>query len=351
MTVYFPDRAEQFTAQVLEELLNASAGVVSDVEATPVGTGQLASSYRLNISWREPGMGPDSVIAKCSSIHEANRIIGRDHQAYLREVSWYKCLATQTSANLPKCYFQNVSEEGDRFLLLLEDCSPATQGDQLAGADIEQVKKGLYEAALCHGPFMNNRDIYGHDFTSADRKFWPLKIETCQKNWPGFKERYASRLASDIFDLGDEFIKRLPSYMYREPSNFTVVHNDFRLDNLLFGEGDRATVVDWQTLGINDPMLDVSYFIGTSIADPAVRRAREPELLEYYLSCLRQSNITIDPDACWREYRIQALSGFLMAVFASMIVARTDRGDEMFAAMAERPGRQAIDLDSLAVLS
>jgi hypothetical protein len=39
-----------------------------------------------------------------------------------------------------------------------------------------------------------------------------------------------------------------------------------------------------------------------------------------------------------------------MAVFASMSVERTERGDEMFAVMAERPARQAIDLDSLALL-
>jgi hypothetical protein len=35
-----------------------------------------------------------------------------------------------------------------------------------------------------------------------------------------------------------------------------------------------------------------------------------------------------------------------MAVLASMIVERTERGDAMFLAMAGRHGRQALDLDS-----
>jgi len=39
-----------------------------------------------------------------------------------------------------------------------------------------------------------------------------------------------------------------------------------------------------------------------------------------------------------------------MAVIAAMLVERTDRGDEMFAVMAERSGYQALHLDSLALV-
>jgi hypothetical protein len=52
----------------------------------------------------------------------------------------------------------------------------------------------------------------------------------------------------------------------------------------------------------------------------------------------------------WQDYRLGALSGYFMAVFASMSVERTERGDEMFAVMAERPARQAIALQSLDLL-
>ena len=47
---------------------------------------------------------------------------------------------------------------------------------------------------------------------------------------------------------------------------------------------------------------------------------------------------------------VGALSGYFMAVFASMSVERTARGDEMFAVMAERPARQALMLGSLDLL-
>ena len=57
-----------------------------------------------------------------------------------------------------------------------------------------------------------------------------------------------------------------------------------------------------------------------------------------------------DAEALWTDYRVGALSGYFMAVFASMSVERTARGDEMFAVMAERPARQALALGSLDLL-
>ena len=39
-----------------------------------------------------------------------------------------------------------------------------------------------------------------------------------------------------------------------------------------------------------------------------------------------------------------------MAVVASMIVSQTERGDDMFMAMATRHLRHAIDLDAMAML-
>ena len=65
---------------------------------------------------------------------------------------------------------------------------------------------------------------------------------------------------------------------------------------------------------------------------------------------LRARGVEPDEAELWDDYRVGALSGYFMAVFASMNVERTERGDEMFAVMAERPARQAIALGSLDLL-
>ena len=53
----------------------------------------------------------------------------------------------------------------------------------------------------------------------------------------------------------------------------------------------------------------------------------------------------------WQAYRYGAFSGFAVTVVASMIVERTERGDQMFTTMAQRHARHALDLHADEFLS
>jgi hypothetical protein len=55
-------------------------------------------------------------------------------------------------------------------------------------------------------------------------------------------------------------------------------------------------------------------------------------------------------DECWDEYRRAAHASMVMAIFSSILVGRTDRGDAMFMAMANRSAQMAEDLETFALL-
>jgi aminoglycoside phosphotransferase (APT) family kinase protein len=131
----------------------------------------------------------------------------------------------------------------------------------------------------------------------------------------------------------------------------TVTHGDYRLDNLLIhpttGE---VAVVDWQTCTVGNPMADVAYFIGAGLL-PRDRREHEQDLVHTYLHDLTAAGVDqVDDDAAWTDYRRGTWAGLVMAVGASMVVERTDRGDQMFLAMASRHAAHAVDLDAAALL-
>jgi aminoglycoside phosphotransferase (APT) family kinase protein len=128
-----------------------------------------------------------------------------------------------------------------------------------------------------------------------------------------------------------------------------VTHGDFRLDNLLFG-GPRVAVVDWQTVGLSAGIGDVAYFLGGSLA-PDVRRAGEEALVREYHHRLVVAGAEQSWDDCWAGYRRYALGGLMMAILASQVVVRTERGDAMFTVMAEHAGRHALDLDAESFLT
>ncbi|WP_375539249.1 phosphotransferase [Blastococcus sp. TML/M2B] len=168
--------------------------------------------------------------------------------------------------------------------------------------------------------------------------------------WAGFQERYAAVLEPHVKQAGDLYFGRLDARPERAPAP-TITHVDYRLDNLLIGPDGTVTVVDWQTCGTGTGPSDVAYFLGAGLL-PEVRREVEEQLVRDYFDGLVAGGVTgYDWADCWLDYRRGTWGGLSMAVLASMSVKRTDRGDEMFLAMATRHARHALDLDAADVLT
>ncbi|GIS20186.1 MAG: hypothetical protein CM15mP120_21020 [Pseudomonadota bacterium] len=129
------------------------------------------------------------------------------------------------------------------------------------------------------------------------------------------------------------------------PEVFSLIHVDYRLDNLLFHAKTgttEVTAVDWQSITLGSPN-DVAYFIGAGLL-PADRAPVEERLVR----------VTMTP------YAPVASMAMLGLIVGRPIVTgvrwlcsngggvndrRTHaRGDQMFTTMAQRHARHALDL-------
>jgi aminoglycoside phosphotransferase (APT) family kinase protein len=308
----------------------------------------MCDSFRLTLDWNGHD-GPATLIAKCPSHDERSRAIAAALGSYNKEVSWYRELAPLALVPRPHCHHAEIDPNGVDFALLLGDCAPAIQADQLAGAGPARLQPAVAALAKLHAPFWNSNVASRHPWLVHDSR--ELIVTMLPTLAEGFAERYAARLPPETIAIARALAANVTRYLDWQGSAASVVHGDFRLDNLLFApDGQSLYVVDWQTLGFGCPFADLAYLIGTSIPDPAQRAAHEHELFERYLGALALQGVEADREAGWRDYRVYALSGVMMAIFASMNVERTERGDEMFAVMAERPARQVQALGSLELL-
>ena len=130
------------------------------------------------------------------------------------------------------------------------------------------------------------------------------------------------------------------------------MHQDYRLDNLLFGDGVGAppvTVVDWQTPALDVGVHDLSYFIGAGLV-PDDRRASERLLVEQYHEALDAYGARIDASWLWEQYRRESFEGLLMAIIASQVVGSSERSEALFTTMAQRHLRQALDHDAISLV-
>jgi aminoglycoside phosphotransferase (APT) family kinase protein len=63
-----------------------------------------------------------------------------------------------------------------------------------------------------------------------------------------------------------EVAEVLVDWQLSRPAPFSLVHGDYRLDNLMFPlAGQDVVAVDWQTITVAHPTRDLSYFLGTSL--------------------------------------------------------------------------------------
>ncbi|MEO1063220.1 MAG: phosphotransferase [Actinomycetota bacterium] len=351
-------RPEDLTPEWLTGALRWSGALPADrrVEAasvSAVGTGQMGDSLRCWLTYNGPTDAPDSVVAKLPAADETSRATGVTMRSYEKEVGFYALLADRVGIRTPACHVAEIEVETGEFVLLLEDMAPARQGDQLAGTTPDVAAVVLDEAVKLHAPPVADPSMRSLDVLSGrDEHAYEFLAQMMTGLWPGWVDRYADRLDADVLEMGERFIADIRRYYAQEPLLETVVHGDFRLDNMLFNAADGAdpvTVVDWQTVSVGDGLSDVAYFLGAGL-DVEDRRSHERDLVHGYLDRLAAAGVTISGDDAWDRYRLYAFAGFHMAIVASMIVERTERGDDMFMAMASRHGRQVLDLDAESLL-
>ncbi|GGN80828.1 phosphotransferase family protein [Nocardia rhizosphaerihabitans] len=344
------DPTARLTAGLLDEVL---AGVRGDarvvgLSSIPVGTGQVAVSARLTVDYDQPTDAPRRMIAKFADPDPDLRRQVRREGAYEREVRFYRELAPQVRVRTPDVYAAEFSSETGDFLLLLEDLAPARQGDQLAGCTAEVAATAMDEIAGLHAPCWGEDRWRELRWLRRDR---PGIAEVTPRLWASFLHRYSDLLSEEIRCAGQLFVEHLDSWLSWESNHRTVVHRDFRLDNVLIGPQGSMSVVDWQTCAIGSGAEDVAYFLGSGLPEEQ-RGELEGDLVRRYYDRIVELGVGDYSWAeCWLDYRRGAWHGMLMSINASMLARRTDRGDQMFLAMAQRHARQVLELNSAEALS
>lgn len=345
--------AESITAGWLTDRLREAGhatAVVRDFTAKRVGTGQIGKCIRFDL--RIDGgtdATPKSLIGKFPSDDPTSRATGVSLRNFIKEVSFYREMASRLRISKPRCYFAAIEGEGPEFALLLEDLAPAEQGDQMAGCSTEVARAAVLELVGLHAPSWCDASLRGVEWIGEPVEPILEFVRMLYKGQlAGFFDRYGARLEPDeiaiITRVGDS--KSGPPFeLLRDP--FALVHVDYRLDNLLIDESatpPRISVVDWQSITLGNPLSDVAYFLGAGLL-PEVRRRAEKDLVRTYHDALVQAGVGDYPfERCWSDYRRGAFAGFAVTVIASMMVERTERGDEMFVTMARRHARHAIDV-------
>jgi aminoglycoside phosphotransferase (APT) family kinase protein len=344
-----PVSPDEVTASWLTDVLRTG---VDAVDVSPIGTGQTGATYRVAVRYRSDAGLPGSFVVKLPAQDEAVR--DRVALSYRSEHAFYTEVADTVAVPLARCYHCAIADEGAQFVLLLADMAPAEQGDQILGCTPAQAHLAVTALAGLHGPRFN--DPAWLSFTGT---VMPKPDEATARGLGDITgvaaqttlEKLGPRMDPADRATVSESAALIGDWLWNAPPRFSLLHGDYRLDNLLFDpDHTRVTVVDWQTLAVGLPARDLAYFIATSL--PADERAaHERDLVAAYHRALTGYGVSgYDVETCWQDYRLGMLQVPLISTLGHAFSAATERGDEMALTMLTRGSRAIRELGSLELI-
>ncbi len=345
-----PASPDEVTAEWLSTVLGTP---VADVAVSPIGTGQTGATYRVAATYRSGDGGlPETFVVKLPS--QDPEVRAGASFGYQAEHAFYTDVADTVRVPMPHCYHCDIDSGGADFVLLLSDMAPAVQGDQLAGCGAQEAELAVRALAGLHGPRWC--DPAWRDFTGA------AMGKPDEDSAKGLGDIFTMAVGITLDKLGPRLSKEdaatlndvaaaMAPWLLLEPDRFSVLHGDFRLDNLLFDpDHTRVAVVDWQTLAVGLPARDLAYFVASGL-DPQLRAQAERDLVgAYHRELLAHGVRDYDADTCWRDYRLGMLQIPLITALAVAFVASTERGDDVMVAMIQHGCRAIRELGSLELI-
>ena len=233
---------------------------------------------------------PRQLLGKCPLDDDTARLYNSIMRYYGRESGFYADLAAEIPMRVPRCWV-NVND-GERHVLLLEYFGDAVPGDVLAGTDFDNYRRLIGDMAAMHGHYWMDDRVrqlpWMFLFTEPSLQ---MGFDVVAATWPMAKAEAPEAVPDDLAALIEgPYLTEVPREQWLEAyskRDWTLVHGDYELENMLFLPNGDIAVVDWQGIMVGFPAMDLGFTLAISGNDETV--ARERELLDHYRATLAEA--------------------------------------------------------------
>jgi hypothetical protein len=331
------------TPQLLDEVTVDWMAAVLDVPLDSIAIHRIAEGHgfmgqlaRVTLRSPEPTV-PSSVIVKLPTSDPGGHAIGEMMRVWEREHCFYRDVAPQLNIRVPKALC-NIAEPP---CLVLEDLAPAVAGDHVTGATLDQAQRSVDLLSRFHSAWFEHSLL--STFTWMPGLDDPSILtfgQTFAIGWPLFLERFNGQLPTRCLRWCEQFVETIPEWIaghYGDP--VTIVHGDFRLDNLFFLNDGSVAVIDWQMSMKAPGQTDLVYFCANNLR-VEMRREHESALIERYVAGLHAAGVptnAVTVESVRRGY-LEGLLFYAMSFGASLLTIdpANERGAALFDALVQR---------------
>jgi hypothetical protein len=295
-------------------------------------------------SYAAGASGPASLVAKIPTDEPGRVAIGQMLRVWEREARFYTELAPRLPVRTPHCYYAGGDVDSGIFAVLLEDLAAFEGGGQLVGATPAQTEAAVDWLARFHAAESGGEHVAGLEWlpATASNPMYQGLGPMLEAVWPLFVDKFGARTPPGTLGWVEKMIPRWNESMAEHWLPPTVVHADFRIDNLFFdgggGRGGEITVIalDWQSIAYGEGLYDVAYFLGGSVPTDR-RRTTERDLVASYGRTMRDLGVEVPDDETLFDF-------YRRAVLMAMTV-----GALLMGQIDLTVNQRAVDLANIAV--
>jgi aminoglycoside phosphotransferase (APT) family kinase protein len=217
------------------------------VEQFPGGHSNLTYLLRFGnqeFAMRRPPFGP--VPAKAHDMARECRILSAIHPVFPLAPKPY--LLCEDAGVIGSTFY--IMERREGFVLRQEE-PPALAGNE---SERRRVSRAMVDVLAD----LHTVDIGKHGLDSLGKAdgFVERQVKGWSQRWEGSK----TSEQAEMNQLSSWLVERLPS----DPENPTLLHGDYKLDNVMLDANDLGRIVavfDWEMSAVGDPLIDLGIFL------------------------------------------------------------------------------------------
>jgi aminoglycoside phosphotransferase (APT) family kinase protein len=316
-----------------------------DTEQFGVGIGVSSALYRARL--RGPDC-PATVVVKLPALDEAAVFTSTVLRMYLREAGFFAELADQAPIRVPRCFHAAADEETSQFVVVMEDLGDLRCVDQLEGMAVADAERAVDGLAAWHATWWGGAEPLaeaGLTVSLGDPIYPAVLPMVFAEGWE--KVTGACEVPASILEVGPRFsdaIAGLLADLATAPT--TMIHGDYRADNLFFEPDGSVAAVDFQLIGTGSGAYDLAYFVTQSL-EVDVASAHERPLFDRWRAALAAHGVPEgDLDRMWDDYRKAALFCLVYPIVASRGMDLDDpRQHQLVDCMLRRFDRAVAELE------
>ena len=352
-----PVQADDITAEWMQQAL--AAGGLSDfpeldaleIKEISDENNMMGHVYRCRMTaCGNIALHPAAVVVKLPTSKITVRKFANWMSLYHREFVFYSDIALHSHIRVPSVFYCDFDARSQGFVLVMEDLGNMKELPNMEGAGVMRARRAIAEIAELQGQFWEAADAPAlgncNAFMSAKEGYLMQLIYLLIL--PITLNRFDDLFTTDMRRLAEKFGSRIGAYYAALNSGpKTIVHGDYRLGNVLFGDEGQIdfVVIDWQGAGLGCGMYDVAFFLSFSVTVDDRRRIERDAIGEYHDTLCRMGVKNYSRDDCWRSYRQSMLGTLIPMVIGAGSINMSSRALEINT--IESLGRTLTAIDDL----